>query len=325
MTLPPSQDSTVFEREVRVLAPAKLNLSLELLGRRDDGYHELATHMVAIEPHDELLLRMAAGSGLGSPKVAFRLEASDPDVPRDGTNLAVRALGLVVSRALERGEDAARHYELVLRKNLPSGAGLGGGSADAAAAYCAATTLLGLDPEDEELLAELSELGSDIPFFVRARETGFGLATGRGELVEPLPLPPDLWFAVVTPKLHVKTPEVYAHVRPPFPPRPSFDLEAFRRAPVELRRSRLHNDLEKPALRAVPGLAAWFEILREVPGAPWRLSGSGASFFGLFAQRDEARAALERVRELRESRALPCVFEAACGAASHGVLVPSPA
>jgi len=317
---PPPRDPSVSELEVRVLAPAKLNLSLELLGKRADGYHELATHMVAIEPRDELLLRMAPASGLQGPKVAFRLEAADPDVPRDGTNLAVRALGLVVAKALERGADASRHYELELKKNLPAGAGLGGGSADAAAAYYAATSLLGLDPEDDELMAELARLGSDIPFFVRARETGFGLATGRGEIIEPLPVPPELWFAVLTPELHVKTPEVYAHVCPPFRPRPSFDLEAFRRAPVELRRTSLRNDLEGPALRAAPMLESWFEILREVPGAPWRLSGSGASFFGLFAQCDEARAALDHARELRETRALTCVFETVCRAANHGVL-----
>ncbi len=307
--------------EIRVLAPAKLNLSLELLGKRADGYHELATHLLAFDRCDELVLRATRDTEptVRTPRVTFRLDATDPDVPRDESNLAVRALGLVVEAALEQGAKPGLRYELELRKILPSGAGLGGGSADAAAAYFAATKLFGLDPDDTGLLAQLATLGSDIPFFVRARESGFGLATGRGECVEALPVPDGLWFAVVTPELHVKTVEVYANVTPPFRARAGFDLDAFEKATLGERRVYLRNDLEAPALRAAPLLEAWFELLRETPGDSWRLAGSGSSFFALFAGESEAQEALEVVRAKRAARDFVTIFECVARPAGHGV------
>jgi len=310
-------------REIRVLAPAKLNLSLEILGKRDDGHHELSTHLVALGLHDEVRLRAVRrhDGDVRPSRVSFRLDSVDPCVPRDERNLAVRALALTVERAHALGADRALAFELELVKRLPSGAGLGGGSADAAAAAFGAAILFGIDPDDAGLLAALGALGADVPFFLTARETGFAEALGKGERIRPEPLPEELWFVLLTPELSVSTAEVYSRVNPPFRARPRFDLQAFRGAGLEERRAALRNDLEGPALRTEPRLGDWFELLREAPGAPWRLCGSGASFFALFASRAEAERAVNEVRSRRLVQELSSEFELALGAAGHGVRV----
>ena len=306
---------------VVVLAPAKLNLSLELLGRRADGYHELATHVLAIDRYDELTLRVEPWNGdrRETPEVSFHLESSDPNVPGDGTNLAVQALRLVLGYAVERGFDAGVRFDLELKKALPCGAGLGGGSSDAAAAFYAGALLCGFDPDGEEAQRRLASLGSDVAFFLRARGSGFARCTGRGEQVEALAAPAGLHFAVVTPRVHVPTADVYGAVTGPFRKPASFDLARFLGGSLEERRHLLRNDLEEPAMRVVPALRSWAELLNEAPGGPWRLSGSGSTFFALFADAERAQAALEDVRDRAIARDYGRNLECTSGAAGSGV------
>jgi 4-diphosphocytidyl-2-C-methyl-D-erythritol kinase len=306
---------------VVVRAPAKLNLSLAVLGKRADGYHEVATHMIAIGLYDELTLRMEPHKGSLSrvPRVVFRLDSDDPEVPRDGTNLAVRALALVHERALEGGFRTDVRYELELKKRIPSGAGLGGGSSDAAAAAYAAARLCGVDPDDRELLRRLGRLGSDVPFFLHARASGFALCTGRGEQVEPLPPLRGLHFAVVSPDLHVRTADVYRALKIPAGGRAAFDLTGFLEGSIEERRARLRNDLEGSALRLAAPLSDWAKLLRDAPGGPWRLSGSGSSFFALFADAAAAQAAIRVVRAQAFARDFSRNFECVLCSADGGL------
>lgn len=268
---------------VRARAPAKVNLWLDVLARRADGYHEIETGLAALEWGDELRLRRVPGG-----EVAFRLAgpAATPDVPADASNLALRAL-LLARAELEPGAG----LELVLEKRVPSRAGLGAGSADAAAAVLACEHVLQRELAPARATQLLSGLGSDCVFFRAAARTGFARCTGRGERVEPLPGADAPWHAVVlVPDVGASTAAVYAAWTSPLSPQaaPSTVRGRALQLPEGALRGMLANGLERAALSAVEGLAAWRELLDDHGGAHFRLSGSGSSFFGLFRSAEDA-------------------------------------
>ncbi len=173
-------------RDLRVLARAKLTLSLRVLGRRPDGFHDLEALVVSLrDPHDVVGLRIQPPFG-----VRVRLSGRAViGVPLDHSNLAARAAHLLLERAAE-GEDsgpwAASGLDISLHKSIPAGAGLGGGSADAAGTLVGGARLLGLRLDTAALAALGASLGSDVPFCVAG---GAAWMRGRGEILEPVPLP----------------------------------------------------------------------------------------------------------------------------------------
>lgn len=264
---------------VRWRAPAKINPFLAVLGKRADGYHELATTMLALDWCDELEVRVVGGAAPSTLELLG--PAASADIPSDARNLALRA----AARA-----KAERGVQLKLYKHVPSQGGLGGGSADAAAALLAIDALRGAFADARERAAALGELGSDCAFFGVA-SSGYALCRGRGELVAPLAAPTrPWWIAVLVPAVGSPTAGVYAALatslrapnEPPSVPSGLFDLDE------ASARALLHNDLERAALHAVPALARVREALDGAGAAHWRLSGSGSAFFGLYA--DAARA-----------------------------------
>jgi 4-diphosphocytidyl-2-C-methyl-D-erythritol kinase len=284
---------------VELSAPAKVNLSLAVLGTRPDGYHELDSVLLALDLCDRLVLeRTEPGSGL-------QLKLSGPQaagVPSGVTNLALRAVASV--HALARGAGAPG-YRLRLTKSIPAQAGLGGGSADAAAAALGAALLLGLDPDDPELGAALAVLGSDCPFFLRARRSGLARCTGRGEHVQPLDAPAPSWcVALVTPAIGCSTQQVYGALGAAraVGRGSAFDLERFLGAGLDEARALLRNDLEPAALAVQPELRGLHALLAEAEPDAFHLAGSGSSFFALCADERAARDVLERVRVLAEAR-----------------------
>lgn len=305
---------------VRAHAPAKLNLQLAVLARRADGYHELESWMAALEHGDRLELRARAQAGSA-------LELSGPhassDVPRDASNLALRAAAQVLELARAVGSPWAG-FELRLEKNLPSGAGLGGGSADAAAALLAAERAFGRALEEEQRTHVLARLGSDCVFFARARDCGLALCKGRGERVAPECAPRPAWHALVlVPAVHCSTAAVYAALDAPLSAArsvPSLRARIFDAQGERALRASLFNDLEPAALRVAPELRRWRALLDAHEAAHFRLSGSGSSFFGLYARPEEADADLHRLRSAAraaglESRASFCSPLAARAAA----------
>lgn len=283
---------------VAVLAPAKVNLWLEVLGRREDGYHEIRTWMLAIDLCDRIEARRREGSGIG---LELRGDPATSDIPSGRSNLAWRgaeqALRACVDAGLLDPEQAG--IDLVLEKIVPSQAGLGGGSSDAAAAWVATTATLGLKPGSEAARAGLSALGSDCVFFLEAAPTGAALCTGRGEQVQPVPaVGRDWWIPLLSPDLGCPTAQVYAALRrsalesggaAELPPR-WFEMPAGEVRPF------VFNRLEAAALEAVPRLRAWREALEAAGKGLWHLSGSGSSFFALCDDRGEAEQVLERAR-----------------------------
>ena len=243
---------------LRLAAPAKLNVSLSVIGQRDDGYHLLDSELVLLELADELRL-LSGCSGL---------RVSGTDVPAGDDNLAWR--GLVVGL----GEEPAAAC-LELDKRIPVAAGLGGGSSDAAAARRLGRTWRGL-PEgaaDEADLAGLVAIGSDVPFFAACVPAA--RVTGIGERVEPI-LPAPAHVVLVDPGFGLATAAVFAELRP----------DEWGSAP---------NDLLGPARRLRPELDDVFATVERAGGEP-RLTGSGPTVFAISDDRDRAASLAERLR-----------------------------
>ena len=229
-------------------APAKLNLSLRVLGKRDDGFHEIDTLMVKLPGlADQLDFREAD---------EFTFECDDPSVPSDERNLVVKAV-----RAYEAAVGSHCKCSISLQKRIPHGAGLGGGSSDAAA------TLLGLNrlhdfklgvPALHDLAAAL---GSDIPFFLTA---GAARCTGRGETIEPVPPPPVLRVLLLKPAFEVPTPDAYKRWQT------SREIPGISYSPQVVDGLSLVNDLERPVFekhRFLAELKQWLFEREETSAA----------------------------------------------------------
>jgi 4-diphosphocytidyl-2-C-methyl-D-erythritol kinase len=290
---------------VELSAPAKLNLVLDVLGVRDDGYHELSTCMLALGLADRLRVRRNDG---GAIALAVSGPQASPDVPTDAANLASRAAAAVLERARRAGVAGAQHgLDLELEKEVPSQSGLGGASADAAAAWIGAHAALGLALDEPATAQGLAELGSDCAFFYAARDSGVAWCTGRGELVRPLARAPTHWqVAILTPHVRCPTAAVYSALRNCLStPAEVHSLPAtWCELSASAARRYLFNRLEAAALEAFPQLRAWRELLDGCAAEHFRLSGSGASFFGLFDHRVEAQQALERISSRARSQGL---------------------
>jgi 4-diphosphocytidyl-2-C-methyl-D-erythritol kinase len=277
---------------LRVRSFAKVNLHLEVVRRREDGYHELRTLFQTIDLADELELE-AIRSSAGE----VRIEVSGADLPADERNLAVRA----AREFLREWGPSGAGVAIRLVKRIPAGGGLGGGSSNAAAVLTALGRLFGREPESAAVEAVARRLGADVPFFLVG---GTALGTGRGDRIEPLPDPPggplELWL--VTPEFELSTPAVFAalgagsEARPPRGP--VARLLAGER-PATLLELVGENDLEAAAFRLRPELAAVYTALESSGAIRTRLSGSGSTLFACFEDPDQGRAA---------ARALPPGF-----------------
>lgn len=270
------------------LAPAKLNLHLGVLARRADGFHELDTVLVAIALADRLELEIVSANGISC---LLSGPAGSSDVPTDQRNLAVQALHAGLARARELGAQVPQGLELRLTKHVPSQAGLGGGSSDAATALHLLEQLLELDLGAAWRQVWLASVGSDTVFFDAARPGLHARCRGRGERVEPLEGLPAGWCAVVvTPDLRAATGSVFGALGAL-----STEARVASQAPADFAalepaaaRAALRNDLEQAAMAAVPGLQAWSTGLAQLDGRRFCLSGSGSSFFAICAAAEEA-------------------------------------
>jgi 4-diphosphocytidyl-2-C-methyl-D-erythritol kinase len=283
--------------QLRVRAPAKVNLSLEVLGRRPDGYHEIRTVMQAVSLCDEIEFE-SRSDGL------LRLECVGADLPADESNLVLRAARLLRERSGAHGGADVR-----LTKRVPLGGGLGGGSSDAAITLLALAELWGLTPSGDELTEMAAELGSDVPFFLTG---GAALCEGRGERVTPLPCPRTLRYVLAMPQWSVSTARVYQRADAGLTDRGAAHhnvVEALSEGDPERLGRCLHNDLEEAACAESEGLRAIRRALAQCTevrrACGYLLSGSGSSFF--VVSRGRSRA--ERVARAVESElGIRCVI-----------------
>lgn len=271
--------------EIRVEAYAKLTLSLRVLATRPDGYHELEALTVSVtEPHDSVVV--ACRDDI--PGVDLTVTGPDADVPRDESNLAVRAAHLLRP---EGGVGIALH------KRIPPGGGLGGASADAAAVMTGLQALGATDIGDDALLALGASIGSDVPFCLRG---GAAWMRGRGERIDPVRVEP-LVVLVATPPFGLSTPAVYRAWDDLGGPRSARAV----RAPDSLAPllEELVNDLEPAAERVEPRWRDYRERLEALVGRPALLAGSGSSCAVLFEDPAEAERARRAVDDALPGRA----------------------
>lgn len=289
----------------RALAPAKINPWLEVLRKRADGYHDIETWMLALDVCDVVEAR---SNGRGDVQIEVIGPHASADIPRDGSNLCVRAAAAALKAARRTGRvPRSSGVEIRLTKNIPSQAGLGGASADAAAAWLAVGAALGVELAADSAEAALATLGSDCVFFLKAATSGSAWCEGRGERVTALARAPTSWFvALLTPQVRCPTAAVYGALGKHLSaPRELHSLPAtWLEMPASALRRRLFNRLEVVALEATPALAAWRHTLDACGADHFRLSGSGSSFYGLFDARDEAEQALDRIFGEAERRGL---------------------
>ena len=263
-------------------AYAKVNLTLAVGEKRLDGYHEVVSVMQRVSLCDTLTAEQT--------REGITLTCSDPALPSGEENLAHRAASLFF-----RETGIAGGAALTLEKRIPSQAGLGGGSSDAASALLALRKLYAPALSDTELETMAAALGSDVPFFIRG---GTQLATGRGEVLSPLPSLTDGWFVIVKPTESFSTPAMYRRLDEPgsvLVRNSRYMQDAVAANNVHAVAAELHNSFE----RVVPkdsSLRTIKDALRAHGALASLLSGSGSAVFGLFDTETAARAAVEALR-----------------------------
>lgn len=249
-----------------IRANCKINIGLDVLRRREDGYHELSTLMFPVRRlYDTIEIEPMPGDEVRLVERGIATDCAPAD------NLCVRA---AESMRLRYGLGGVR---ITLDKRVPFGAGLGGGSSDATAVIVALDRLFGLRLPEAELIDRAAALGSDTAFFVRNTPQ---LCSGRGEVMHPCPL--DLrgwWLVVLKPDVNVSTRTAYAGVRPAIPEVP---LATLLELPPGQWQGRVKNDFEPSVFAAFPRLESLKRRLQECGAVYASMSGSGSALFGLF-------------------------------------------
>jgi 4-diphosphocytidyl-2-C-methyl-D-erythritol kinase len=275
---------------MQVLAPAKINLSLKILGRRSDGFHEIETVIAPISLYDEIKVEKRSGK----TGVVFRCDV--PSVPQGDDNLVVRAAKAFVAKAKI---DAAISIEL--QKKIPHGAGLGGGSSDAASTLLALNELFETNLPREALSKIAETIGSDIPFFIFQSAA---VCKGRGELVTSLKLRQSLSLLLLKPGFAVPTSWAYHHWRG------SREIPRVSYATQEFGGETFVNDLERPVFEKFVFLAQlkmWLLKQPEVGAA--LMSGSGSATFAVLREDTEADHIAERAKAELDPELWTCACE----------------
>ena len=281
---------------------AKINWSLQILGRRPDGYHEVKTLLQTISLHDDLHFEIDEGGGIS-------VSCADPDIPSDDQNLIVRA-----ASTLKRQFDVKAGVRVSLEKRIPTRAGLGGGSSNAAVSLLALTRLWSIRASAAQLLEIAATLGADVPFFLIG---GCALATGIGATISPLPEPPDdgVHLIVITPNASVSTAKAYSALSSTALTTSSNDpslsnsrSEAKNRdlRPWPLQDS-LKNDFESVIFDIEPEIRRTKETLLQAGALGALLAGSGSSVFGIFADEEDQQRAANEIQLEAGWRIFPCV------------------
>jgi 4-diphosphocytidyl-2-C-methyl-D-erythritol kinase len=275
-------------REIRIPAFAKVNLRLDILGKRPDRYHELRTIFQTISLHDEVTLRPSKSSG-----VSLHIQGNESlSLEPVRKNLVYAAVD-----SLRRELKIRSGVEIDLRKKIPAGRGLGGGSSDAAAALRGYLQLTRRNIPQPRLIEIAASLGADVPFFLFG---GRALGIGRGDEIYPLPDVPKLTLLVVSPKdIHVPTPDAYRWLKAPALTKSRSTSKLWKfcslcwsmPAVAGAQGSGLSNDFERPVFQRHPQLAQIKRALLQRGATEASLAGSGSAVFGVFPSPALARRA----------------------------------
>jgi 4-diphosphocytidyl-2-C-methyl-D-erythritol kinase len=257
--------------QITLRAPAKINLFLRVIGRRSDGYHDLETWMQKLQLFDTISMEILSGDG----EVEF--SCSDPHVPADQANLAVRA-----AKAYFAASDKGLGYgvRMYLEKKIPVAAGLGGGSSDAGTVLRGLNTVFGNEFSEENLIALARSLGADVPFFVVDHDAV--IAQGIGDIMYPVNSIDDCSFVLVNPNIFVSTAWVFQNLTLTRLSKNS-KLSCFQKhKTVSSSLSEMHNDLEQVTCATYPEIDRIKGSLLAAGASKVLMSGSGPTVFGVF-------------------------------------------
>ncbi|MCR5688124.1 MAG: 4-(cytidine 5'-diphospho)-2-C-methyl-D-erythritol kinase [Lachnospiraceae bacterium] len=265
---------------MKINAYAKINLGLDVLGKRDDGYHEVRMIMQTVGLHDELEVERCAGG--------IEIITDRKDLPIGRDNLIYKAAALMIDEYGLSGGIKVR-----LTKNIPIAAGLAGGSTDAAAAMKAVSELYGLGLDPKELMKLGVRIGADVPYCLAG---GTYLAEGIGEILTKLPACPDWRVVLAKPPVSVSTARIYSLYRAETADHPDIDgmIRGIEKGDFDTVAKLLGNVLEKVTSSETPYIGYIKKIMAE--GGYPLMSGSGPTVFGLFRTDDDAMAAYERLK-----------------------------
>jgi 4-diphosphocytidyl-2-C-methyl-D-erythritol kinase len=263
---------------ISLKAPAKINLFLEILGKRDDGYHEIETVMQEINLVDNLQFEEI--------REGVKLKCNNKNIPSDENNLVCKAANLIVN------ECGIRKGVLIsLEKNIPVGAGLGGGSSDAAATLKALNLIWKIGLTDVDLMEFAARLGSDIPFFIKGKTA---LCSGRGEKITPIEVKSEMNYLIIFPRINISTTTIYRNLKIDLTKKRkdvSFFLNALKHSSKVAGISKLlFNRLEEVIFATYPDLLHVKSSLEHFDFCGLSVSGSGSAFFGLCNDRRQAEA-----------------------------------
>lgn len=270
---------------MRLRAMAKINLGLDVIGKREDGYHEVRMIMQTVKMYDMLEIRRRQTAGIA-------LSTNLPYVPSDERNLVYRAAKLLMDEF-----QVKEGLSMRLSKSIPVAAGMAGGSSDAAAAFVGVNRLFRLGLSQEELMERAVQIGADVPYCIMR---GTALAEGIGEKLTPLPPMPDCYVLIGKPGISVSTKTAYENL----------DLENIRQRPdidgmiADIKKGDLYGLTSKMVNVFEPGIAGKYPVIREIRefmeerGAlKAMMSGSGPTVFGIFDDREKLNAAAAALKK----------------------------
>jgi len=256
-----------------LLAPAKINVRFEIIGKREDSFHEIRSIMGAVGLYDTL--------SLSKTPSGITLTSSSSDLPLDNKNLAYKAASLIISEAKVAGG-----VTISLKKRIPVASGLGGGSSDAATTMKGINELYDLKCSPRQLMGLGVRIGADDPFFF---SNGPALATGIGEKLSPIEISPPFWALLVTPPIAVSTTWAYSQFKSQ--PNGNDFLFSEKIDLFKVGKEILYNDFERVVISHFPEIAKIKKVLENLGAWGALMSGSGPTVFGLFFDEAEARSA----------------------------------
>lgn len=270
--------------QVKQKAYAKINLGLDVVRRRADGYHEVKMIMQTVGIYDMITI--------AKQEQGISLEVDYKGIPSDSNNLVYKAAQLLKDKyRIQEG------LKLKLKKAIPVAAGMAGGSADAAAVFRGMNTLFGLGMSARQMREEAVKIGADVPYCISG---GTQLSEGIGEILTKLPAPPSCFLTVAKPAVHVSTKFVYQNLRlDAVTSHPDIDgmAQAIKEADLRGITERMGNVLETVTEAKYPVITELKELMKECGALNALMSGSGPTVFGIFESRRQAEAAVLRIRE----------------------------
>lgn len=270
---------------ISVKARAKINLTLDVTGKRPDGYHELKMIMQTVELYDKVFIKKIE-------KPVIKIKTNLEWLPTDNRNLAYKAAEVIKERY-----DIPGGVFIELKKTIPVAAGLAGGSADCAAVLYAMNILYNLKIKRDELAVIALELGSDVPYCLMR---GTALAEGRGEILTRLPVCPEAWIVLAKPAVGMSTAAVYkaidaidgyAH------PDTEGMIDAIKKSDINAVASKLSNVLENASIPMCPMIGDIKKMLSDMGAVGVLMSGSGPTAYGIFKDKETAQKAADNVKK----------------------------